>query len=219
MIIEQKAKLRMLLSTMFDTVDEQLANALNAALDGDSELAVEVHKNDDKVDALEMEVDRHCTEMLQTGELSDADVRMVVTAIKMNTDLERVGDHCKNIAKESVELSSHLDTVPKEQFLSIAEAVRKKLYLAQDAFLEEDNNLAREITTREDNVDTLYRSILKSAGEAAKANSQDPELFAKIVSMGKSMDRIADHATNIAELVVYWLDNEDIRHPKLKRVN
>jgi len=202
---------------MFDTVDEQLANALNAALEGDQDLASKVHRNDDKVDALEMEVDHHCIEMLQAGELSNRDVRMVVTAIKMNTDLERIGDHCKNIAKESIHLAHQQDMLPKDLFVTIAESVRKKLYQAQDAFIEENNELAREITKRDDDVDELYKSILATAGEAAVSNPENPLLYAKIVGMGKSMDRIADHATNIAENVVYWLDNEDIRHPKLKR--
>lgn len=209
------AKLHRLLGKMFDLVDEQLASALNAAFTGDEELAETVHKADDKVDRMEIEVDRAARELLALKQLTDADRRHIITAIKVNTDLERVGDHAKNIAKQV----DRRMPLPRKLFEEMADAARAILYDAQDALLQRDRAIARSVLDHEHRVSRLHQAAVQSAVAQCRADPATAESMAHLIGVSKSLDRIGDHATNIAESVVFWIEGVDVRHGNLHRTN
>lgn len=204
-------KLHGLLGKMFDLVDEQLAAALNAAFVGDEDLAKNVQEADDNVDRMEIELDRAAREILSLDGLSDEDRRLVITAIKVNTDLERIGDHAKSIAKQ-VRIDAQL---PRDLFEEMADAARAILYNAQDALLQRDRTLAREVLDHERRVGQLHQVATTAAITQCKADPSGAESMAYIIGVSKALERIADHATNIAESVIFWIEGVDVRHPKL----
>lgn len=200
-----------LLAKMFDLVDEQLASALNAAFIGDERLALSVQKADDNVDMMELEIDRAAREFLAIDGLSDADRRLIITAIKVNTDLERIGDHAKNIAKQ---VSSEMP-LPRSLFEEMADAARAILYDAQDALLTCDQETARHVLDHERRVGQLYHAGIELAVSRCRVDPSAAESMAHLIGICKSLERIGDHATNIAESVVFWVEGVDVRHRKL----
>jgi phosphate transport system protein len=204
-------KLHGLLAKMFDLVDEQLASALNAAFIGDEQLAQSVQEADDKVDMMELEIDRAAREFLAIDTLTDADRRIIITAIKVNTDLERIGDHAKSIAKQ---VNSEMP-LPRDLFEEMADAARAILYDAQDALLQRDQTTARSVLEHERRVSQLYHAAIRSAVSQCQLDSSAAASMAHLIGISKSLERIGDHATNIAESVVFWIEGVDVRHRKL----
>jgi phosphate transport system protein len=196
---------------MFDLVDEQLASALNALFIGDEQLARAVQDSDDNVDMMEIEVDRSAREILALDGLSDEDRRLVITSIKVNTDLERIGDHAKSIAKQ-VRPDMPL---PRDLFEEMAGAARAILYTAEDALIKRDQALARTVLEHERRVNELHHAVTQAAVSQCKTNPSSADSMAHLIGVSKSLERIGDHATNIAESVVFWIEGIDIRHPKL----
>lgn len=205
-----------MLIEMSDLVDEQMANAMNAVSNGDVALAQEVQDNDDAVDAMELKVDRQCQRILARHSPVAVDLRMIITAIKINTDLERIGDHAKNVAKNAEYLARHTQLIERTRIKDMANVARSILHDAQDAFVKRDRVLAREVLAHDRKVDRLYHETFDTIVELSREQPENAEAFTHLITMSKAIERIADHSKNIAESVVFVIEGDDIRHRDLQ---
>lgn len=215
--VDAAAQIRERLYAMFNAVDEQLAESLNAVLSGDEGVAERVRRRDDVIDSMEIEIDRMC-ESVFAGQPADPEtIRFVMTAIKINTDLERIGDHCRNLARAGVEQPRLIGHLPDEHFDRMVDAVRGMLYGAQDALTRRDRDRAWQLITNESVVNRLHRRTLNLLVERQERTDRAFVLGARIFALSKALERIADHCVNIAESVLFWLEGIDVRHGGGKR--
>lgn len=213
---EELADLRAMLIQMSEVVDEQVAGAIDAVANCDVDLARRVRARDDEVDAFELKVDHQCERILALFTPVAVDLRLIISAVKVNTDLERIGDHAKNLAKNTEHLHSASHLIARTQIREMADEARKVLHQAQDAFIKQDRVLARQVLGHDRKIDRMHRETLHTLTELFQEMPEHAGELVHLVNMSKSVERIADHAKNIAELVVFLVEGIDIRHRDLK---
>jgi phosphate transport system protein len=189
-----------------------LAESLNAVLSADQKISDHVEKRDDLIDSLEMKIDRACEVAIAARPTDRQTIRFVMTAIKINTDLERIGDHSKNLARAGVERPPLISLLPSGHFDKMVDAVRRMLYTAHDALIREDRERAWELITNDSTVNALHRQTLELLVEQRERSDVAFALGARIFALSKALERIADHCVNIAESVLFWLEGVDVRH-------
>lgn len=209
--------LHRLLVQMSGLVADQFTEAADALVRCDTALAEEVRRRDDEVDALELEVDRACERVLALYQPVASDLRALIVAVKVNTDLERIGDHAKNIAKEVKHVACSPGALEATRLPEMADAVRRMLRAAHDAFVRNDRTLAQRVLADDRDVDRMHRANFASLVEHARARPDDLEAVAHLLTASKAMERIADHAKNVAKGVVFLIEGEDLRHRRLRK--
>jgi phosphate transport system protein len=207
--------LRQLLMAMTDLVDAQLADAMNALLEDDAPLADAVIERDHRVDALEIRIDQQCERLLARFAPVAVDLRLLVIAVKVNTDLERIGDHCRNLARNTHHLSPLANPLRKTPIPEMADLSRTMLRDVQRAFLEHDRVLARKVVARDMRVNRLHRKAFEQLVSLAEAREY-VEATAHLITAIKALERIADHVKNVANHVIFLVEGVDQRHPKLR---
>lgn len=200
--------------TMGGLVEEQIELAIKAFTSTDMELAEQVIKQDNQIDALEMALDRECTQILALRQPTAFDLRMLITVLKIINELERVGDLAEHIAKMAISRSdfegSKTDTYYEIQHM--ADLVKSMLHDALDAFARMTVEQVPGITGRDDNVDREYASIIR---QQITYMMEDPRNITRTLNVlwtVRSLERIGDHACNICEHLVYMIKGEDVRH-------
>lgn len=204
-----------LLVQMSNLVDEQLADAIDALSACDLALARKVTERDDEVDALELKVDHQCERILALHTPVAVDLRLLITAVKVNTDLERIGDQAKNLAKNTPFIAESADLLEQTRIAEMADTARRILHEVQDAFVKRDRVLARKVIAHDLEIDRLHKETIDTLVRLAKENPEHIEALVHLVTMSKAIERVADHAKNIAESVVFLIEGVDIRHRKL----
>jgi phosphate transport system protein len=178
-----------------------------------------VRRRDDEVDAMELKVDRQCERLLALHTPVAVDLRLIITAVKINTDLERIGDHAKNLAKNAQYLAGCSGLIRGTHIQEMADASRKLLHEAQDAFIKRDRVLARQVLAHDRSIDRMYKESLQSIGTLIRENPDRADVLVHLVTMAKSVERIADHAKNIAERVIFLVEGIDVRHRRIQPAN
>ena len=206
-----------LLIEMSNLVDEQLADAINALSNCDLALAEQVTGRDDEVDALELAVDRQCERIMALHTPVAVDLRLLITAVKVNTDLERIGDHAKNLAKNTSFVAGCSDLLDETHIPEMADTARRILHEVQDAFMQRDRVLARKVIAHDLEIDRLHKETIRKLVRLTRENPENTEALVHLVTMSKGIERVADHAKNIAESVVFLIEGVDIRHRKLQQ--
>ena len=206
-----------LLVRMSGLVADQFTEAVDALVRCDVELAAEVRRRDDEVDAMELEVDRVAERVLALYQPVAGDLRAMLIAVKINTDLERIGDHAKNIAKDVPHVAAAPDAIRATHLPEMADAVRHMLHEAHEAFRHRDRALASRVMAYDREVDRLHRANFEGLAAHVAAHPADFVAAAHLLTASKSMERIADHAKNVARGVVFVLEGEDLRHLKQQR--
>lgn len=205
-----------LLMEMAYLVDEQLANAVDALSKLDLEQAERVRMRDDEIDALEIKIDRQCERILALHQPVASELRVIITAIKINTDLERIGDHAKNLARAARVVAESPDVLNAVRLTDMADAARAMLRKVQDAFARRDRVAAREVVADDQTVDRLYQDVLAGLVAYGQEHPEQLRAVSRLITSAKSIERISDHAKNIAEQVVFVVEGTDIRHRKLQ---
>ncbi len=196
-------------------VEEAIANAISAMLNRDGKLAQRVIGDDSVIDQMEVEVEEDCLKILALYQPVAADLRFVVAILKINNDLERIGDLARNIAKRVNYLSK---SDPIELPFSLREMttkVQSMVKLSLDALVNGDVSLAKHVREEDDAVDDERKKIADHIILLIKKMPERVEYLLKLNSVSKHLERIADMATNIAEDVIYMVEGEIVRH-KLK---
>ena len=195
-------------------VEEGIANSIKALVERDTQLAERTIENDHVVNGLEVEIDELCLKVLALRQPAASDLRLITTAIKIITDLERIGDMAVNVCERVIELNEEAPLKPYIDIPRMAEAAQRMLKESLDAFVNKDTELATKVLVEDDFVDDLNRQIFR---ELLTFMMEDPNTISramKILFISKYIERIADHATNIAEMVVFMVKGKVIRHIK-----
>lgn len=193
-------------------VEEMIADAMRAFTERDEALARRTIANDTQIDRMEMEIDELCIRILARRQPVASDLRFVTTALKHVTDLERIGDLGVNICERAIELASSEALSEASAVERIGVVAQEMLHDALDAFVAADAIKAERVMDRDRTVDAYYAQLFP---ELVTAMMRDPKLVdraTRLQSIGKYLERIADHATNLAEMVVFMVKGKDVRH-------
>jgi phosphate transport system protein len=164
------------------------------------------------VNYLDVAVDEACTRLLALHQPAGRDLRLIMTSLKITTDLERIGDIAQNVCERALELNQEPPLKPYVDLPRMAEWARAMLRDSLDAFVHEDTDLALQVCQRDDFIDNLTAKLF---GEMLSFMTQDPQSVGRatrILFLAKYLERIADHATNIAEMVIFMVKGKSIRH-------
>lgn len=199
---------------MGSKVEEMLVSAMKALIDRDSELAERTMERDREINRLEVEIDERCLRILARRQPVASDLRFMTTALKLTTDIERIGDSTVNICERVRELNEEPPLQPYTNLSDMAEATQAMLREALDAFVEGDADRAQEVIERDSTVDAYYAQIFRELLTYMMENPRNIYRCTRAQSIAKYLERIADHTTNLAELVVFMARGKDIRHPR-----
>ena len=193
-------------------VEEAISKSITALINRDAALAQRVIANDEEIDRMEVEVEEECLKILALYQPVAADLRFVVAALKINNDLERMGDLAKNIAKRVAQLASGKSYELPPEIRTMAMQAQEMVKQCLDAVVNGDPSLARQIREEDDAVDDARLQIRRRVMRGIKDDPEDVENLLRINSVSKHIERIADMATNIAEDVIYMVEGEIVRH-------
>jgi len=205
-------EIREKLLEMGGKVELMIANAVRALLERETELAESTIAYDREINRLELEIDEKCLEVIARRQPAARDLRFITMALKVVTDLERIGDKCANIAKRVKELNAEPPLKPYIDLPRMAEAASGMLHDALDAFMRGDEELARKVCQGDRFVDDLNQQIQRELLTYMMADSAAISRALKINHISKCLERIADHATNLAEMVIFLVKGRDVRH-------
>jgi len=195
-------------------VERAIQDAINALLERRSEIAERVIENDDVVNAREVEIDEFCLKLLALRQPAARDLRLITTAIKINYDLERIGDLAVNICERVLELNREPQLKPYIDIPTMSNIAQAMLRESLDAFVKEDVELALKVARDDERVDQLLDQVFRELLTYMMQDMRTISRATRVMFISKSLERIADHAVNIAELVIFLAQGKIIRHIK-----
>ena len=205
-------KLSKMLFGLSAQVEESVRTAVRSVERRDAALAAEVIQKDRTVDQIEVEVEEECLKILALHQPVAIDLRLVIAILKINNDLERIGDLAVNIAERAEFLAEHEKVDIPFDFAGMTEKAQAMLKKSLDALVRMDAKLAREVCASDDEVDDINRQMYDKVKNGIRQNPADMDSLIHLLGVSRHLERIADHATNIAEDVLYMLEGEITRH-------
>jgi len=216
---EELEEVRSKVLQMGGIVEEQLQRAINALVNGDSELARQVVSEDFRVNALEVEIDEECTRIVALRQPAASDLRLVMAVIKTISDLERIGDEAKRVAKMVAnEPDGSMRSEVRQEIDHMGGLVRRQLRMVLDAFARTDVDTAMEVAKADSKVDDKYASITRQLMTYMAEDAGTIPSILSILWAARAMERMGDRCENIAEYVFYLVYGRDIRHTSLDEV-
>ncbi|MDA3898930.1 MAG: phosphate signaling complex protein PhoU [Spirochaetes bacterium] len=200
--------------TMTDGAIEAISNAIESLKTMDVKLAAKVIQNDTRIDKLEIQIDDDCVRTLVTQQPAASDLRLILSFIKINNDLERIADIASNIAKETIRLEGRPQIHPESDIPGMATTCINMIKTAFEAMTTKDVSMAAEIISIDREVDELNIQVYRELFTLMADNPQVMPQALGLIMVAKSLERIGDHAKNIAERVIYYIEGVDIRHEK-----
>ncbi len=216
---EELEHLKEMLLKMAALVEASIRDSVSSLTGRDTKLANKVIDEDHKINRLDVEIDEECIRLLALKQPMGKDLRYITTAMKITTDLERIADNAVNIAERAVELNKEPQLKPYIDIPRMRDIASGMVRDSIDAFVREDKKLAADVIMRDDEVDDLNDLVLK---ELMFIMTQVPATVSrgmKVSYVSKYLERIADHATNIAEMVIYMVEGKIIRHMEPSDIN
>jgi len=208
----QLGKLRASVLEMGGLVEDQIAQAVRALTTRDEPLARATLDRDHTVNRLDVEIDDLSIKLLALHQPAARDLRLITTALKITTDLERIGDLASHTAERALELSAELPIKPYIDLPRMADLARGMVHQSLDAFVKEDADLALTVCASDDPLDKLHAQLFR---ELLSFMVEDPTTISRamrLLFVSKALERIGDHATNIAEMVIFMVRGRSIRH-------
>ena len=198
-------------------VERAIDQATRSLIERDSELAEQVLRGDDRVDALELEADQLCVRLLSMQSTEAQDLRLVVTAIKITPILERIADHACNIARAAIYLNDEPQLKPYFDLPKMSWMACELLRLSLDAFAGSDAEAARSVIDRDDEIDKLYDRIFHDLLDRMSRDPSAAGRAARLLLVAKHLERIGDYVKDICELIVYMKEAMVIKHRQLMK--
>ena len=209
---DELSQVKVRLLTMSGEAEAALRLAVEALLERSLEKAAQVIAGDKVIDGMEVGIEEDCIDLLALQQPMARDLRMLVAAIKIANDLERVGDHAVNLAQSAERLERSRPIAPEPEIVEMARLAREMLSDALEAFVRGDAAAGREICLRDDKVDALNRSVFRIL---LTHMMEDPHVIGAAMELflvSRNLERVADLATNIAEDVVFLVEGKSIKH-------
>jgi phosphate transport system protein len=193
-------------------VEVAVHEAIRSILERDAVLARKIIDDDFQIDQTEVEVEEECLKILALHQPVAIDLRFIVAVLKINNDLERIGDLAVNIAERSSFLASQPTVSLSFDFAEMSEKTEAMLNMSLDALVNLSSELAHRVCSSDDAIDAMNREVYLRIQEAIQKHSDQMTSLIHLLSVSRHLERIADHATNIAEDVIYMVDGQIIRH-------
>ncbi len=209
---EELQELRKNLLKMASLVDEAVRGVLKSLKERDAELAEKIIEKDEEIDMLEIEIDRQCLELIAKRQPIAVDLRFLTSVMKINNDLERVGDLAIHVARRSISLAKFRPIKPLIDIPDMTEKAMKMLKDAMAALVERDSEKAREICERDADIDRIYVQNFREVLTYMMEDKENIKAGIHLILSAKQIERMADHITNIAEDIVYLVEGKTIKH-------
>lgn len=205
-------KLKKLLLSLGTLVEDRF-HAVTAAIEKmDVESARKVIASDHEVDEMEVEVEEECLKIIALYQPVAVDLRFLIGAIKINNDLERIADQAVNIGQRVITIAAHPEVEPLYDYTEMADKTGIMLKKSLDAFVNMDAELANRVRAMDDEVDAMKHEVYDLVKQAIRKHPEEVSNLINMFLISRHLERIADHATNIAEEVLYMIDGEIVRH-------
>lgn len=205
-------RLKQSLIDLATLVEENVYQAVKSISGCDLRMAEKVIAADSVVDQTEVEIEEDCLKILALHQPVAIDLRYIITVMKMNNDLERIGDLAVNIAERARTLCERSDTIALIDFSAMSDKVQSMLRKSLDAMIHLDAQLAREVIIMDDEIDDMNRGTFQIVEAEIMRSPENAGYLIRLLSVSRYLERIADHTTNIAEDVIYLKDGEIVRH-------
>jgi len=212
---DELSNLKVKILKLASLVEEAVGRSIKSLVERNSDLARQVIESDTQINNLEVAIDEECIRLIALRQPTAGDLRFITTAMKITTDLERMGDYAVDLCERALELNEEPQLKPYIDIPRMAEIAQGMVRDALQSFLEKNTPLAYEVIKRDDEVDQLTVQIFNELLFYMIKDSSTITRAIKISYISKYLERIADHATNIAEMVVYMIEGNMIRHVKL----
>ncbi len=209
---EELRALKEQLLRMAALAEESIDTAVTGLKDRNEELTQKVFAIEDQINHLDIDVDRRCLELLALKQPMAGDLRLIVSSDRIGSELERIGDQAVNIAQRATDLLKHPPLKPLMDLPRMADLARGMVRDAITAFVNRDDALAREVCKRDDEVDALNDQIFRELLTYMMQDTKNIERAVDLILVGRHLERIADHATNISEDVIYLVKGKSIKH-------
>jgi len=202
-------------------VKNQLEKGQKALNNFDEELAHEIMANEKRVDSLELTVDRDCEQLLALHNPVAVDLRFVMAAFKINSDLERVGDHANSIAKYIVDFGGAIDeeTFEAMRLREMYETSIKMMSNVFNAFITEDTELARKVFRLDETLNEINREVSEVTSSLIKNNIEQTQNYLYLFSIIRKLERVGDLTKNMAEELIFYIEAKVLKHKKMKSKN
>src|ERR1700694_4175673 len=197
---------------MVSLAERAVHQSVHAVLESDEQLAKRVLEEEDAINELQMEIDDRVVQLLALHQLMAVDLRFVLAVSRINNDLERIGDQAVNIAQSSQRILRHPRVKPYVDLPRISELAEGMVRDSLNAVVRRDLTLARSVLVRDDQVDNLRDQIFRELLSYMMGDSAVVFQAFELILVAKNLERVADHATNIAEDVIYMVEGHDVRH-------
>lgn len=198
---------------MGSMVEAIVDKAVNSLKEQNLEAAKSIIEDDDRIDAMDLEIEMDCMKLLALQQPLAKDLRTIATALKIITDLERMGDHAVNISKITLEIGKEPLIKPLIDIPRMAKIAQEMIKLSLDAFVKEDIELAKKVAEMDQEVDDIYQAILAELLDMIVKNPSITKQATKLMFVGRYLERIADHTTNVCERIIYMVTG------KLEEIN
>jgi len=218
-LTEETSKLKKMLFEMASSVEEMIAKSIKALEENNMILAEDVIKSDEKVNEMEIEIDNQCIRILALLHPEAEDLRTVTMIMKINNDLERIGDHAVNIAEMALYLADKPPVKPLIDIPKMAEKAIEMLQESLDAFVNKDAELAVQVCNKDDEVDALEPQIVRELVTYMISDPQTIDRALTLILIARGLERVADLATNIAEDAYYMASGKILKHHHTKMEN
>jgi phosphate transport system protein len=205
-----------MLFEMASSAEEMIAKSIKALQENNMILAEEIIKSDDKVNEMEIEIDNQCIRILALFHPEAEDLRTVTMIMKINNDLERIGDHAVNIAEKVIYLADKPPVKPLIDIPKMAEKAIEMLQESLDSFVNKDAELAIQVCKKDDEVDALEPQIVRELITYMISDPQTIDRALTLIFIARALERVADLATNIAEDTYYIASGKILKHHSLR---
>lgn len=216
---DELEQIRTHLLTMGGVVERQVNDAVESLVEGNAELAEQSRKNEQAINDMELMIDEQCTLIIARRQPAAADLRLIISISRAVTDLERIGDESSRICRHAIELADqNASTRGYQEVRHIGNLVRGMLKDCLTAFARSDAEMAYKVAKQDKEVDQEYRSAMRSL---MTYMMEDPRAISNVMNVIwalRSLERIGDHARNMAEHLIYLVSGTDVRHSSLKEI-
>jgi phosphate transport system protein len=197
---------------MGSEVERMIDDSMRSLVERDNALAEEVRRHDEEIDSLEKSIDEACFTILATQQPTAVDLRFLVAVMKITNDLERIGDSAVNITKSVLRINTEPPLKPYIDLPAMSDTAARMMHDSLEALVNRDSDLALDVCRRDQKLDDLYKQLFR---ELLTFMIEKPETVSRalhLLLVARNLERIGDHATNVAEDVIYYVDGRDIRH-------
>jgi phosphate transport system protein len=216
-LMRETDKLKKMILSLAAQVEENLRNAVRAVIDRDQSLAYRAIETDRTIDVAEVEVEEECLKILALHQPVAHDLRYIIAMIKINRDLERIGDLAVSIAERAIQMISKPRPHTTFDLARMCELCQLMVKNSLDSMINRDVNAARKVwLSGDDEIDTMMAGSFDKVEAEIREHPENTESLMNILSVSRSLERISDHATNIAKDTIYMVEGEIVRHRKRK---